>query len=136
MKFQNIHARFDDFEFTAAGTFELARRKDLKDFVAEILVCTDGAAGHHRLSREETAQIREQEQHASAKIGRYKFQGLTYPDGSRPREATMQPNTELLAALWKVLRDFQPDYSSLEEYFTEKIRGTKFKCRDKIRSYL
>lgn len=110
MKFQNIHVHFDDFEFTAAGTFELARRREADDFAAQVVVCTDGAAGHHQLTREETAQTREREQRASAEIGQFDLHCLRYPDGSRPREATMEINTALLAALWKVIREFRPDY--------------------------
>ncbi len=110
MKFQNIHAHFDDFEFTAAGTFELARRAGGNAFSAEVVVCTDGEAGHHQLSRMETGKTREREQRASAKIGKNDLKCLRYPDGRRPREGSMEPNTALLAALWKVIRDFKPDY--------------------------
>ena len=40
-----VHAHFDDFEFVAAGTFELLRRRALPDFRARVIVCTDGRAG-------------------------------------------------------------------------------------------
>ena len=80
MKALFIHAHFDDYEFTAAGTFELWRRKWGKDFRGRVLVCTDGKAGHHARTREETGRIRLQEQHASARVGGYEFELLRLPN--------------------------------------------------------
>jgi LmbE family N-acetylglucosaminyl deacetylase len=54
--------------------------------------------------------MRVQEQEASARIGRYEFRLLRYPTGDVPREACLQVTTPLLAALWKEIREFQPDY--------------------------
>lgn len=110
MKVLFIHAHFDDYEFTAAGTFELWRRKLDATFKAKVLVCTDGKAGHHFRTREETGRIRLEEQAASARIGGYEFELLRLPDGQPPREACLQVTTELLAALWKAIRDYEPDY--------------------------
>jgi LmbE family N-acetylglucosaminyl deacetylase len=110
MKALFIHAHFDDFEFTAGGTFELWRRKPGADFSAKLIVCTDGKAGHHARPREETGKLRQQEQKASATIGKYRFEPLRLPDGTIPREACLRVTTELLAALWKAIRDFEPDY--------------------------
>ena len=110
MKALYIHAHFDDYEFTAAGTFELWRRKLGAAFQAKVLVCTDGKAGHHFRTREETGRIRLEEQAASAKLGGYKFELLRLPDGQPPREACLQVTTDLLAALWKAIRDYEPDY--------------------------
>jgi len=111
MKFQNIHAHFDDFEFTACGTFELARRQGKRRrFSSQIVVSTDGAGGHHIHPRAETAIIRLEEQRASAEIGMYELQTLKYPDGSTPREGYMEIGAPLLAALWKTIRDYTPDY--------------------------
>jgi len=110
MKVLYIHAHFDDYEFTAAGTFELWRRKLGDDFQARVLVCTDGKAGHHFRTREETGHIRLEEQAASAKIGRYEFEMLRLPNGEVPREACLQVTPDLLAALWKAIRDYEPDY--------------------------
>ena len=110
MKVLCIHAHFDDFEFVAAGLFELWRGKLDSDLSAKIIVCTDGQAGHHIRSREETGRIRLQEQLASAKIGGYEFELLKLPDGRTPREACLQITPALLASLWKTIRDFEPDY--------------------------
>ena len=110
MKILCIHAHFDDFEFVAAGTFELWKRKMGTELQARVIVCTDGRAGHHFLTREETGRIRLQEQLASAKIGGYEFEQLKLPDGGVPREACLQVTPSLLAALWKAIRDFEPDY--------------------------
>src|SRR5262245_43197079 len=110
MKVLYVHAHFDDYEFTAAGTFELWQRKLGKKFQAKVLVCTDGKAGHHFRTREETGTIRLEEQAASARIGGYEFELLRLPNGEPPREACLQVSAELLAALWKAIRDFEPDY--------------------------
>jgi LmbE family N-acetylglucosaminyl deacetylase len=110
MKVLSVHAHFDDFEFVAAGTFELFRRKHREKLRARVLVCTDGKAGHHFLTREETGELRIREQQESAKIGGYEFEMLRLPNGHPPREACLQVSTEFLAALWKAIRDFEPDY--------------------------
>jgi LmbE family N-acetylglucosaminyl deacetylase len=110
MKALHVHAHFDDYEFTASGTFELWRRKLGGAFQGRVLVCTDGKAGHHCRTREETGRIRLEEQAASAKIGGYEFELLRVPNGEPPREACLQVTPELLAALWKAIRDYEPDY--------------------------
>ena len=110
MKILFVHAHFDDYEFTAAGTFETWKRKLGDALRARVIVCTDGKAGHHCRSREETGKLRLQEQFASARIGRYEFEQLRFPGGQVPREACLQVSTDLLAALWKGIRDFEPDY--------------------------
>ena len=110
MKALFVHAHYDDYEFTAAGTFELWRHQLGKSFRGRVLVCTDGKAGHHFRTREETGALRLKEQEASAKLGGYEFELLRLPDGRVPREACLQISTELLAALWKAIRDFEPDY--------------------------
>ena len=110
MKVLHVHAHFDDYEFTAAGSFELWRRQLGPAFRARVLVCTDGQAGHHQVTRAETARTRLAEQQASARLGRYEFEHLRLPDGTVPREACLQVTPPLLAALWRAIRDFEPDY--------------------------
>jgi len=110
MKVLYVHAHFDDYEFTASGTFELWKRTLGDGFQAKVLVCTDGKAGHHFRKRDETGRIRLQEQVASAGIGGYEFELLRLPNGEPPREACLQVTTDLLAALWKVIRNYKPDY--------------------------
>jgi LmbE family N-acetylglucosaminyl deacetylase len=110
VKILHVHAHFDDFEFVAAGTFELWRRRLGDGLSARVLVCTDGKAGHHFRTRDETMRVRIAEQEASARAGRYEFALLRLPDGSVPREACLQVTPPLLAALWKAIREFQPDY--------------------------
>jgi LmbE family N-acetylglucosaminyl deacetylase len=110
MKILCIHAHFDDYEFVASGTFEVWRRKLGGSLKARVIVCTDGKAGHHFRPREETGLLRLKEQEASAKIGGYEFELLKLPDGQTPREACLQVTTPLLAALWKSIREFEPDY--------------------------
>lgn len=110
MKALYVHAHYDDYEFTAAGTFELWRRRLGADFEARVLVCTDGEAGHHFRTRAETGRIRLAEQQESARLGGYEFRQLKLPDGRVPREACLQVTPDLLAAIWKAIRDFEPDY--------------------------
>ena len=110
MKLLHVHAHFDDFEFAASGTFELWRRQAGPDFRARVIVCGDGKAGHQFRTREETGALRVREQEASARVGGYEFELLRLPDGRVPREGVLQPATEVLAALWKSIRDFEPDY--------------------------
>jgi LmbE family N-acetylglucosaminyl deacetylase len=110
MKALFLHAHFDDYEFTAAGTFERWRRTLGDAFEARVVVCTDGKAGHHARTREETGRLRREEQAASARIGRYSVDLLRLPNGEPPREACLQVTPDLLAALWKTIRDVEPDY--------------------------
>jgi len=110
MKALFLHAHYDDYEFTAAGTFELLRRKPGSAFKAKVIVCTDGKAGHHFRTREETGRMRFAEQEAAARIGGFEWALLRLPNGEAPREACLQVTPELLAALWKAIRDFEPDY--------------------------
>jgi LmbE family N-acetylglucosaminyl deacetylase len=110
MKILCAHAHFDDFELLASGLFEVWRRKELENFCARVIVCTDGKAGHHFRTRQETGLVRLAEQEASARVGQYEFEPLTLADGKMPREACLQVSTALLAALWKSIRAFQPDY--------------------------
>ncbi|WP_291983954.1 PIG-L family deacetylase [Luteitalea sp.] len=110
MKVLFLHAHFDDYEFTAAGTFERWRRRLGDAFEARVVVCTDGKAGHHARTREETGRLRLEEQAASARIGHYSVDVLRLPNGEPPREACLQVTPDLLAALWKTIRDVEPDY--------------------------
>lgn len=110
MKVLCLHAHFDDFEFVAGGTFELWRRRSGSAFRGRVIVCTDGKAGHHFRTREETGRIRLEEQRGSARIGGYEADVLRYPNGEQPREAGLQVTTDLLAAMWKAIREFEPDY--------------------------
>jgi LmbE family N-acetylglucosaminyl deacetylase len=105
-----IHAHYDDFEFAAAGTFMIWKQKLGDALKIKVIVCTDGKAGHHFRTREETGQIRLQEQLASARIGDYQFENLRLPDGQIPRETRLDQTPDLLPALWKAIRDFEPDY--------------------------
>ncbi|MBI2928153.1 MAG: PIG-L family deacetylase [Verrucomicrobia bacterium] len=123
MKILHVHAHYDDFEFVAAGTFELWKRKLGADLTAKVLVCTDGSAGHHFRPREETARLRYQEQEASARLGGYQFELLRRPDGQPFREACLLVTTDLLAALWKAIRDFEPDYLFCPTLPAEPLAG-------------
>lgn len=105
-----VHAHYDDFEFVAGGTFELLRRRAGGDFRARVVICTDGSAGHHFRTRQETARVRLEEQRASAAVGRYEFELLLKPGGQPFPEAYPGVTAELLAALWRAIREFEPDY--------------------------
>src|SRR3954454_23539714 len=123
MRILHVHAYFDDFEFVAAGIFEMWRRKLGPELRTRVLVCTDGEAGHHLRTREETGEVRIREQEASARVGGYEFELLRLPDGSPPREACLQVSIPLLAALWKAIRDFEPDYLFCPPLPSEPLAG-------------
>lgn len=108
MKLLSIHAHCDDFEFVASGLFTLWREKG--GARTKVIVCTDGKAGHQFRTREETGRMRQIEQANSARIGGYEYEPLRYPSGEVPREACLQLSVPLLAAMWKAIRDFEPDY--------------------------
>ena len=110
MRILHVHAHFDDFEFVAGGTFEMWRRKLGADLRARVLVCTDGKAGHHFRTRDETGTMRIREQEASAAVGQYELEILRLPDGTIPREACLPLSIPLLASLWRSIRAFEPDY--------------------------
>jgi LmbE family N-acetylglucosaminyl deacetylase len=110
MKILHVHAHFDDYEFVAAGTFEMWKRKLGAGLRARVLVCTDGKAGHHFRTRHQTGEVRLKEQQESARVGGYELEILKLSNGTVPREACLQPSVELHAALWKVVREFEPDY--------------------------
>jgi LmbE family N-acetylglucosaminyl deacetylase len=123
MKLLFINAHFDDFEFTAAGTLLAWRKKLGAALQARAIVCTDGKAGHHFRTREETGRLRLREQRASAEIGGYEFELLTLPTGEVPREACLQPTAPFLAALWKSIREFEPDYLFCPPVVVDPLAG-------------
>ncbi|WDE95783.1 PIG-L family deacetylase [Lentisphaera profundi] len=123
MKILSIHAHFDDFEFVGLGTFELFRQKHGDCCEMKAIICTDGKAGHHLRSREETGAIRLKEQAQSAKLGDFEFELLTLPDGTSPREGALQTDSNLLAALWKTIREFEPDYLFCPPIITDPLLG-------------
>ena len=88
MKLLFVHAHFDDYEFTAAGTFELWRRQH-PGTELDGLNCTDCAAGHHALSREATAARRLREQATAAEQGGFRFHALNAIEPNRRREARL-----------------------------------------------
>jgi LmbE family N-acetylglucosaminyl deacetylase len=109
LKILSIHAHFDDFEFMGSGLFEKWKKKD-SNLISKVVVCTNGEAGHHFRSRKETGELRRKEQMESAKIGKYELEFLKYPNGAYPREGCLAVDNNLLAALWKSIREFKPDY--------------------------
>jgi LmbE family N-acetylglucosaminyl deacetylase len=123
MRILFVHAHFDDYEFTAAGTFERWRRQLGSDLRARVVVCTDGRAGHHERTRVETGRIRLREQRESASVGGYEFAVLRYPDGTVPREGCLVVDGRLLAGLWKAIRDFEPDYLFCPPLPTDPLAG-------------
>ena len=123
MKVLCIHAHFDDYEFVAGGTFELLRRLHGEEFRARVLICTDGSAGHQSMTLDETRKRRVAEQHESAKVGNYEIENLTLPNGEVPREACLRVSIDLLAALWKSIRAFEPDYIFCPPIASDPLAG-------------
>jgi len=63
-----------------------------------VIVCTDGAAGHHFRTREETARLRLTEQLKSVQLGGYEFALLSLPNGQVAREIGLGERTQGLQA--------------------------------------
>lgn len=98
----------DDFEITAGGTFALLRNV-LGDRVALHVLCMSrGAAGHHKMSPDETFAVRRREAAESASLIGATCEFLTQLDGSH---VTMQVlvTRNLLGGLWNAIRAFEPD---------------------------
>ena len=110
MKILFVHAHYDDFEFTAAGTFERWRSIQAAAVERRILICTDGAAGHQSMTRAQTADRRRREQEAAARLGGFEFRQLVDRSGAPFREARLHASTDFLPALWQEIRAFEPDY--------------------------
>lgn len=110
MRILFVHAHYDDFEFTAAGTFERWRELHGAKAQRRILICTDGAAGHQSMTRAQTAERRRREQEAAARLGAFEFRQLVDRSGSPFREARLHAAVDFLPALWKEIRAFEPDY--------------------------
>ena len=123
MRILHVHAHFDDYEFVAAGTFEMWRRKLGDKLRARVLVCTDGKAGHHFRTRHATFEVRLKEQQESARLGGYEFELLKLPNGQPPREACLQLSVEFQAALWKAIREFEPDYLFCPPVASDPLAG-------------
>jgi LmbE family N-acetylglucosaminyl deacetylase len=123
MKILHVHAHFDDYEFVAAGTFEMWKRKLGGALRARVLVCTDGKAGHHFRTRHQTGDIRLREQQESARVGGYELEVLKLNNGQVPREACLQPSVEFHAALWKAIREFEPDYLFCPPVASDPLAG-------------
>jgi LmbE family N-acetylglucosaminyl deacetylase len=123
MKLQCIHAHFDDFEFTCGGLFTLTQRRDGVQGIGEVVICTDGTAGHHRRTRVETGRMRLVEQLASARLGGYRCEQLRLPDGSIPRDSCLMVDVPLLASLWHAIRRCQPDYLIAPPVINDPLAG-------------
>lgn len=123
MKLLHIHAHHDDFEWAAAGTFELLRRGLAARLHARIVVCTDGKAGHHFRTREETGAMRQREQAAAAALAGVDYQQLADHRGDLFREGCLPLDNGFLGALWKAIRDFEPDYLFCPPLPTDSLAG-------------
>lgn len=123
MKALCIHAHFDDFELVCAGLFEQWRRKLGDRFEGKHVVCTDGSTAHHEHTHQEIARIRYSEQEESSRISGVDFELLRRPDGTPFRESSLQISTDLMGALWKVIRDFEPDYLFCPPVVADPLAG-------------
>jgi LmbE family N-acetylglucosaminyl deacetylase len=123
MRLLFIHAHFDDYEFTAAGAFEIWRQSLGENCQTKVVVCTDGESGHQFRTREQTGRMRLKEQLASARIGGYEFELLRLPNGRPPREACLERTPNFIPTLWKTIRDFEPDYLFCPPLASDPLAG-------------
>jgi LmbE family N-acetylglucosaminyl deacetylase len=56
-------------------------------------------------------------------VGGYEFELLRLPDGTVPREACLQVSPPLLAALWRAIREFEPDYLFCPPLASDPLAG-------------
>ncbi len=110
MKLLCVHAHFDDFEFVAGGTFDRFQAASASGVESKLIVCTDGGAGHHSRGLEETREMRWDEQQKACEIGGHAVERLQMPDGSLRPEGNPEVDRDFLAALWRAIRAFEPDY--------------------------
>lgn len=110
MRLLCVHAHYDDFEFVAAGTFDRIKQQNPGEVTTKLVVCTDGAAGHHFRGLDETRELRWNEQKEASKLGGHEVERLRLPGGRLREEANPVVDREFLAALWRTIRAFEPDY--------------------------
>ena len=122
LRVMSVMAHQDDFEFEAAGLF-LKLRQVYGDRVRlKILTTSRGGSGHYLHDVETTAQIREREARASAKLVGAEYENLTQLDGSHvPAQVFCDRN--LLGGLWNAIRAFAPDYVIAPPISTNPLAG-------------
>ncbi len=101
----------DDAEGVAGGLF--AKLKGRFDYRGRVACLTDGSVGHYRAEYlkypDRLTGIRDSEAADAASVYGFDYQRLV-DDGGKPfKDARLEVNWKTRGAVWKAIRDFQPD---------------------------
>ncbi len=106
-----IAAHQDDAEGVAGGLF--AKLKGSLDFRGLVACFTDGSVGHYHaeyLKNPATlTEIRDSEAAKAASVFGFEYQRLVDDEGKLFKDARLEVNWKTRGAVWKTIRDFQPD---------------------------
>jgi LmbE family N-acetylglucosaminyl deacetylase len=105
-----IAAHQDDAEGLAGGLFAKLKKRDLRGCVA---CFTDGTVGHYYAKylkhQDKLAEMRDNEATRAASVFGFSYQRLVDNEGKPFKDARMEVNWKTRGAVWKAIRDFQPD---------------------------
>ena len=106
-----IAAHQDDAEGTAAGLFaKLSKNCGVRGRIA---CFTDGSVGHQDVkylkSPKKLTKIRDKEAARAAEVFGFDYQRLVDNKGKPFKDARLEINWKSRGAVWKAVRDFQPD---------------------------
>ena len=106
-----ISAHQDDAEALAGGLFvKMSKKLNLRGQVA---CFTDGSVGHYRTefikNLEKLVEIRDKEATNAASVYGFDYLRLVDNEGFSFKDARLEVNWKTRGAVWKAIRDFQPD---------------------------
>ena len=106
-----IAAHQDDAEGLAGGLF--AKLRESLDSRGRVTCFTDGSVGHYRAEYLKNpgrlTEIRHKEAAEAASIYGFDYQRLVDDEGKSFKDARLEVNWKTRGAVWKAIRDFQPD---------------------------
>ena len=101
----------DDAEALAGGLF--AKMKGHLDVRGRVVCFTDGSVGHYRVeylkNPDRLTEIRDREASNAASVFGFDYQRLVDDEGKPFKDARLEINWKTGGAVWKAIRDFQPD---------------------------
>ncbi|MFC1715890.1 PIG-L deacetylase family protein [Candidatus Poribacteria bacterium] len=101
----------DDAEALAGGLF--AKMKGHLDVRGRVACFTDGSVGHYRAEYlkhpDKLIEMRDSEASNAASVFGFDYQRLVDDEGKLFKDARLEINWKTRGAVWKAIRDFQPD---------------------------
>ena len=105
-----IGAHQDDAEGVAGGLFAKLKKLDCR---GRVTLFTDGRVGHYHTEYlkhpERLVEVRAKEAAQAASVFGFSYQRLVDNDGKSFKDGRLEVNWKTRGALWKAIRDFQPD---------------------------